>query len=242
MSVSLRSLEVRLMGRILNLRPSIGDQYFLDSSSKISAFFEPSALDPNDAKKLVVPKQQSINKIGHALCQLDPVFKEQTLGNENLKQLARDLGMHKDPLGKSSGSRVRRKANFLAAVLQSMIICKQPRIGGKVPIHNDSTFLYTDPPSAVGFWIALEQCTPENGALVSPIRTVVHFSPLKPPCCNSPFCRDPIHEGPSPSAFSDYQRVALDSWISQMRKRKPTLTGKQKRDGNRNVAVREIWY
>jgi hypothetical protein len=35
-----------------------------------------------------------------------------------------------------------------------------------VPIHNDSTFLYTDPPSAVVFWIALEDCTSENGALV----------------------------------------------------------------------------
>ncbi|KAJ8076814.1 hypothetical protein PM082_001237, partial [Marasmius tenuissimus] len=34
-----------------------------------------------------------------------------------------------------------------------------------VPEHNDSTFLYTDPPSALGFWIALERCTPENGAL-----------------------------------------------------------------------------
>lgn len=81
--------------------PHPGDQYFLDSSSKISAFFEPSALDPSDPKKLVVPKQQSVNKIGHALCQLDPVFREQTLGNENLKRLARDLGMHKDPLGGS---------------------------------------------------------------------------------------------------------------------------------------------
>ena len=78
----------------------LGDQYFLDSSSRISAFFEPSALDPANPKKLVVPKQQSINKIGHALCQLDPVFKEQTLANEGLQDLARDLAVHKDPLGK----------------------------------------------------------------------------------------------------------------------------------------------
>ena len=35
-----------------------------------------------------------------------------------------------------------------------------------VPCHNDSTFLYTDPPSAVGAWIALEDCTPANGCLV----------------------------------------------------------------------------
>lgn len=31
--------------------------------------------------------------------------------------------------------------------------------------HQDSTFLYTDPPSAVGFWIALEDATVHNGCL-----------------------------------------------------------------------------
>jgi len=46
-----------------------------------------------------------------------------------------------------------------------MIITKQQEIGGEVPEHNDSTFLYTDPPSALGFWIPLEKCTAENGAL-----------------------------------------------------------------------------
>jgi phytanoyl-CoA hydroxylase len=50
-------------------------------------------------------------------------------------------------------------------VMQSMIICKQPEIGGAVLSHQDSTFLYTDPPSAVGFWYALEDTTPENGCL-----------------------------------------------------------------------------
>lgn len=46
-----------------------------------------------------------------------------------------------------------------------MIICKQPEIGGAVPPHQDSTFLYTNPPSAVGFWYALEDATVENGCL-----------------------------------------------------------------------------
>jgi phytanoyl-CoA hydroxylase len=50
-------------------------------------------------------------------------------------------------------------------VLQSMVICKQPEIGGAVPPHQDSTFLYTDSPSAVGFWYALEDATAENGCL-----------------------------------------------------------------------------
>lgn len=46
-----------------------------------------------------------------------------------------------------------------------MVICKQPEIGGAVPPHQDSTFLYTDPPSAVGWWYALEDATAENGCL-----------------------------------------------------------------------------
>jgi phytanoyl-CoA hydroxylase len=46
-----------------------------------------------------------------------------------------------------------------------MVICKQPEIGGAVPPHQDSTFLYTDPPSAVGWWYALEDATRENGCL-----------------------------------------------------------------------------
>lgn len=83
-----------------------------------------------------------------ALHELDPVFRKVTLENEKIRAVARDLAYHKDPV-----------------VLQSMVIFKQPQIGGKVPEHNDSTFLYTDPPSAVGFWFALEDCTPSNGAL-----------------------------------------------------------------------------
>ena len=67
--------------------------------------------------------------------------------NETNAKIAHDLGFH-DP-----------------RVLQSMVICKQPEIGGRVPPHQDSVFLYTDPPSAVGFWYALEDCTLANGCL-----------------------------------------------------------------------------
>lgn len=34
-----------------------------------------------------------------------------------------------------------------------------------MPPHQDSTFLYTDPPSALGFWYALEDAGAENGCL-----------------------------------------------------------------------------
>jgi phytanoyl-CoA hydroxylase len=46
-----------------------------------------------------------------------------------------------------------------------MVICKQPEIGSAVSPHQDSTFLYTDPPSAVGWWYALEDATIQNGCL-----------------------------------------------------------------------------
>ena len=50
-------------------------------------------------------------------------------------------------------------------LIQSMYIFKQPRIGGEVVCHQDSTFLYTEPKSCVGLWFALEDATVENGCM-----------------------------------------------------------------------------
>ncbi|WWD19605.1 hypothetical protein CI109_104067 [Kwoniella shandongensis] len=129
----------------------VGDEYFLESGDKIRYFLEPTSLSPatpDTPSRLLVPPSQSINKIGHALAILNPVFRKHTLESDKIRSVAKSLGAQESP-----------------RVLQSMIICKQPRIGGVVPCHNDSTFLYTDPPSAIGAWVALEECTPENGCL-----------------------------------------------------------------------------
>ncbi|KAI0320770.1 phytanoyl-CoA dioxygenase [Amylostereum chailletii] len=124
----------------------VGDDYFLSSGDKIRYFLEEDAIDKQG--KLLRDKDRAVNKIGHALHELDPAFRKITLGNAKLQAIVRDLQFHHDPVA-----------------LQSMVITKQPQIGGEVPEHNDSTFLYTSPPSALGFWLALEKCTSENGAL-----------------------------------------------------------------------------
>ena len=120
------------------------DEYFLESGDKIHFFFEENAFTPDGA--LRQPKEQSINKIGHALHDLDAEFDRFSRTNE-IKQLVSDLGT-RDPL-----------------LLQSMYIFKQPRIGGEVTCHQDATFLYTEPLSVVGLWFALEDATVENGCL-----------------------------------------------------------------------------
>jgi len=120
------------------------DDYFLESGDKIRFFFEEDAFA--DDGSLRQSKERSINKIGHALHDLDPVFNRFSRRVE-LAAVANDLG-YKQPL-----------------LLQSMYIFKQPNIGGEVTCHQDATFLYTDPMTVTGFWFALEDATQENGCL-----------------------------------------------------------------------------
>jgi phytanoyl-CoA hydroxylase len=117
---------------------------FLESGSSIWCFFESEAFD--ESGELRQEKHLSINKIGHAMHDLDPVFEEFTY-TAALAEVARDIGMI-DPLA-----------------LQSMYIFKQPGIGGEVGCHQDATFLYTDPITVTGFWFAIEDATITNGCL-----------------------------------------------------------------------------
>jgi phytanoyl-CoA hydroxylase len=46
-----------------------------------------------------------------------------------------------------------------------MYIFKNPRIGGEVGAHKDSSFLITDPLSVIGLWISLDEATKDNGCM-----------------------------------------------------------------------------
>lgn len=122
----------------------VADDYFLTSGDKIRFFFEENAFNADGTLKYA--KERSINKIGHALHDLDPVFDRFSRAAK-VKQVVDAIGISK-PL-----------------LLQSMYIFKQPNIGGEVVCHQDSTFLYTEPIDILGLWFALEDATIENGCL-----------------------------------------------------------------------------
>ena len=120
------------------------DDYFIESGGRIRFFFEEDAFDESGG--LRQSKDLSINKIGHALHDLDPVF-EGFSRTADIAELVSSLGFER-PL-----------------LLQSMYVFKQPNIGGEVNLHQDSTFLYTEPRPVLGLWFALEDANTNNGCL-----------------------------------------------------------------------------
>ena len=120
------------------------DDYFLDSGDQVRCFFEEEAFDADG--RLRVDKALAINKIGHAMHDLDPVFSAFSKGDA-LRGVAAGLGLARPQ------------------VWQSMFIFKQPGIGGEVRWHQDASFFESDPITVTTFWFALEDATLHNGCL-----------------------------------------------------------------------------
>ncbi|HVQ02068.1 MAG TPA: phytanoyl-CoA dioxygenase family protein, partial [Burkholderiaceae bacterium] len=123
---------------VFSTHSQAADAWFLGSADGVRCFFEEEAFD--SAGRLRQPKRLSINKIGHALHDIDPVFDAFSHGPA-WSELAGDLGLQATQLW------------------QSMFIFKQPGIGGEVHWHQDATFLHSEPMTVTGFWIALEDAT-----------------------------------------------------------------------------------
>lgn len=132
------------------------DAYFMESGEDVRCFFEEEAFD--GAGALRVPKDRAINKIGHAMHDVDPVF-EMFTRDPRLGPIAAQIGL-RDPL-----------------LYQSMYIFKQPHIGGEVNWHQDAAFFDTQPPSVTAFWFALEDADRSNGCLW--VQPSGHRSPLR---------------------------------------------------------------
>lgn len=119
------------------------DEYFLTSGDVVRWFLEDGAVVDGELTRSI---DVAVNKIGHAMHDLDPEF-DRFSRTPMLAELAADLGLV-DP-----------------RLLQSMYIFKPPQIGGEVSCHCDHTFLWTEPQTVIGYWFAIEEATVENGCL-----------------------------------------------------------------------------
>jgi phytanoyl-CoA hydroxylase len=157
----------------------IRNSYFLDSAEKISFFLEEGAVDsvtllPREDLR----KSEIINKVGHALHYMDPIFMKYSF-SKKIVDLVQQLG-YKDPV-----------------LPQSMYIFKQPKIGGVVTSHQDSTFLHTQPRlSCMGLWLALDPADESNGCLW--LRPGSQTEPLRRRFVRNPtYSQDDPHSHPT---------------------------------------------
>ena len=114
------------------------DAFFLNSATSIQCFYEPQVPDKQT--------QMVCNKIGHALHTQDDVFRA-FAKHPSWAQIIDRVDVE-DPI-----------------IIQSMVIFKAQQIGGAVDWHQDGCFLASEPKPVIGFWIALEDATLENGCL-----------------------------------------------------------------------------
>lgn len=121
--------------------------YFVTSGDKIRSFFEKQAVDLS-GQKLLVPEDQSLAKIGHALHCLNPTFKTVTT-SPKVQDVFKAIGFG------------------APTVAQSMVIFKNPFVGGEYTPHQDASFLCVEPleKALAGIWLALDDATEENGCL-----------------------------------------------------------------------------
>mmetsp|Transcript_35273 Transcript_35273/g.77212 ORF Transcript_35273/g.77212 Transcript_35273/m.77212 type:complete len:319 (-) Transcript_35273:421-1377(-) len=171
--------------------------YFLDSGDKIHFFLEAKAAEEDGSLKSGVEKLEALNKVGHGLHVVDPVFRDYAQ-SVKVKALVKELG-YQDPV-----------------LPQSMYIFKQAGIGGEVTSHQDSTFLYTTPrQTCMGLWLALEDATKENGCVWA--RPGSHLEPVR-----RRFYRNPTHFAGDKEApqliFEDFSTPPCpgDTWEGKM--------------------------
>ncbi len=125
-------------------RARTSDAELFASAADVRCFFEAEAFDAEG--RLTRPPREAVNKIGHAMHDLDPVF-DRFFRDPRLAAIAAALGVAQ-PL-----------------LWQSQVIFKPPGIGGEVRWHQDASFFVTTPQTVTTFWFALEDATRDNGCL-----------------------------------------------------------------------------
>lgn len=182
-----------------NDQEQVRTNYFFDSADKVRVFTEPGAVDEDGM--LTTPKHEAVNKVGHGLHLVDGPFKSYAQ-SDKVKALVRELG-------------------WVAPVLpQSMYIFKQPRIGGEVTSHQDSTFLYTEPKrTCLGLWLALQDATLQNGCLWA--RPGSHKESVRRHFARNPEYWEKLDKSAEPMVFKDIGDASKAPWEGKM----PTADG-----------------
>lgn len=124
------------------------DRYFRESGDKIRFFFAPGTFAEDG--RLTGDKAAAVTSIGYALHDLDPLF-DGFSRDPSLASVATGIGMAEP------------------ALIQSQVTIDQPPRAGaaEVALHQDASFLYTEPVSVVGFWFALDDIDKDSGCLVA---------------------------------------------------------------------------
>jgi phytanoyl-CoA hydroxylase len=125
-------------------RALTSDAALIASGSGVHCFFETEAFGADG--RLNRDKRLAVNKIGHAMHDLDPVFDR----------------FFRDPRGAAICAGLGLQQPLL---WQSQVIFKPPGIGGEVRWHQDASFFDTTPQTVTTFWVALEDATRDNGCL-----------------------------------------------------------------------------
>jgi phytanoyl-CoA hydroxylase len=136
------------------------EAYFNNSARDIALFWE-KGTDP--ASLLPEERERCVSRLGHGLHWVDPVFRRAA---QHPKAAA--------ALEALNGPGIN--------IVQTMIIYKQPRIGGELGFHQDASYLHTEPQSLLACWFALDDIDAENSPLLVipgshrlPLRTVAEL-------------------------------------------------------------------
>jgi len=167
------------------------NDYFLDSADRIHFFLEKDAKGETGLRE-GLSKHRALNKVGHGLHVQDAVFKRYSC-SDKVAELVSELGW-KEPV-----------------LPQSMYIFKQPRIGGEVTSHQDSTFLHTTPrPTCLGLWLALDEATVDNGCIWA--RPGSHTEPVRRVFVRNPERFEAGDVSKEPMIFKDMADKSCHAW------------------------------
>lgn len=131
--------------------------FFLDSATKASVFVEPGAVDlTSGTLRPGVDKRLVVRKVAHGLHLVPGPFRNFST-SPKVAAVVTALG-HRKPV--------------VAQALYRLV----PPLAAGVDRHQDSTMLYTEPPTCLGLWLALEDTTKTNGCLR--VREGSHREPI----------------------------------------------------------------